>query len=100
MHDARALSLVCVCVCDVQTEDRRKELVKVARGLGEDGKVAIRNVRRDAVDGVKKLGKKKDEGVSEDMCMDAQDSIQKITDKYIKLIDDTVAKKEKDITTV
>jgi ribosome recycling factor len=82
------------------TEDRRKELVKDAKRLGEDGKVAIRNIRRDAVDTLKKLAKDKEMGISEDNEKDALDEIQKIHDKYIKQVDEAVTKKEKDIMTV
>jgi ribosome recycling factor len=80
------------------TEDRRKELMKKCKSLGEDGKVAIRNVRRDGVDAVKKLEKAAD--ISEDQSKDAQDSIQKLTDTYVKEIDTIVSKKEKEVMTV
>ncbi len=80
------------------TEERRKELLKKCKALGEDGKVAIRNVRRDAVDSVKKMEKKGD--IGEDESKGSQDGIQKVTDKYVKEIDDIVAKKEKDVMTV
>ena len=82
------------------TEDRRKELVKDAKRLGEDGKIAIRNIRRDAIDTLKKLGKDKDLGISEDNEKDATTKIQDIHDKYVKQVDEVVAKKEKDILTV
>ena len=82
------------------TEDRRKELVKDAKRLGEDGKIAIRNLRRDAIDTLKKLGKDKDLGISEDNEKDATTKIQDIHDKYVKQVDEVVAKKEKDILTV
>ena len=61
------------------TEDRRKELSKTAKSLGEDGKTALRNVRRDAVDKVKKLAKAGD--ISEDQGKDGEDAVQKMTDK-------------------
>lgn len=80
------------------TSDRRKELVKTASKLAEEGKVAIRNVRRDAVDAVRKQEKNSD--LSEDEARDLQDKVQKLTDKYIAKIDDLLADKEKDITTV
>lgn len=80
------------------TEDRRKELAKEAKGLGEEGKVAIRNIRREAVDLVKKAEKAKQLG--KDQSKDAQDAIQKLTDKTTKLIDEKVAAKEKDILKV
>ena len=82
------------------TEDRRKELVKDAKRLREDGKIAIRNIRRDAIDTLKKLGKDKDLGISEDNEKDATTKIQDIHDKYVKQVDEVVAKKEKDILTV
>jgi ribosome recycling factor len=80
------------------TSDRRKELVKMAAKLSEEGKVAIRNIRRDAVDAAKKQGKSGD--VSEDEAKDIQDKIQKLTDKYIAKIEQLLAEKEKDISTV
>ena len=80
------------------TKERRKELVKVASKLAEEGKVAIRNIRRDAIDSVKKQEKNSD--ISEDESRDLQEEIQKITNKFTKKIDDLLAAKEKDITTV
>lgn len=80
------------------TTDRRKELVKTVAKLAESGKVSIRNIRRDAIDGVKKQGKSGD--LSEDQAKDLQDQVQKLTDKYIAKIDDILAEKEKDIMTV
>ena len=80
------------------TSDRRKELVKVAAKYAEEGKVAIRNVRRDAVDAVRKQEKASD--ISEDEARDLQDKVQKMTDKYVAKIDQVFAEKEKDITTV
>ena len=80
------------------TSDRRKELVKLAAKLAEEGKVSIRNIRRDAVDTVRK--QEKNSEVSEDEARDLQDKIQKMTDKYITKIDEILAEKEKDITTV
>ncbi|CAN0303544.1 unnamed protein product [Ectocarpus fasciculatus] len=80
------------------TEDRRKELAKEAKSLGEEGKVAIRNIRREAVDTVKKAEKAKNLG--KDQSKDAQDAIQKLTDKNTKTIDEKVAAKEKDILKV
>ena len=82
------------------TEERRKELVKDAKKLGEDGKVAIRNIRRDAVDQLKKLTKDKELGISEDSEKDAIDEIQKIHDKFIKKVEEAVGNKEKDILKV
>ncbi|ELS03883.1 ribosome recycling factor [Xenococcus sp. PCC 7305] len=80
------------------TKDRRKELVKVASKLAEEGKVALRNIRRDAVDAVRKQEKSSE--ISEDESRDMQDQIQKVTDEYTKKIDALLAVKEKDITTV
>lgn len=80
------------------TEDRRKEMLKMCKAIGEENKVAIRNIRRSSVDAAKKLEKGGD--ISEDELKDAQDSIQKMTDAKIKEIDDIVAKKEKDVMTV
>jgi ribosome recycling factor len=80
------------------TSDRRKELVKMAAKLAEEGKISIRNIRRDAVDSVKKQGKGGE--LPEDEVKDLQDKIQKLTDKYISKVDGLLAEKEKDITTV
>ena len=80
------------------TSDRRKELVKLAAKFAEEGKVSVRNVRRDAVDSVRKQEKAGE--VSEDEARDLQDKIQKLTDKYIARIEEILAEKEKDITTV
>lgn len=80
------------------TTDRRKELVKTVAKLAEEGKVAIRNIRRDAVDAVKKQGKNGE--LSEDQVKDSQDQIQKLTDKYIAKIESHLTEKEKDIMTV
>ncbi len=78
-------------------EERRKELVKDVKKKGEEGKVAIRNVRRDGNDAFKKLAK---EEVSEDEIKDMTDALQKLTDKYIKEIDKVVEEKSKEILTV
>ncbi len=80
------------------TSERRQEFAKMASKYAEEGKVSIRNNRRDAVDAVKKQEKSKD--ISEDESRDLQDKIQKLTDKYIAKIDEILAEKEKDITTV
>ncbi len=80
------------------TKDRRKELVKIASKYGEEGRVAIRNIRRDGLDFVKKQEKSKE--IAEDVAKDTQDKIQKLTDKYIAKIDELLAEKEKDIMTV
>jgi ribosome recycling factor len=80
------------------TEERRKELTKVVRGEGEHAKVAIRNLRRDANEGVKKLVK--DKQASEDEERRAQDEVQKFTDRCIAEVDKLVAAKEQDIMAV
>lgn len=80
------------------TTERRKELVKIAGKLAEEGKVAIRNIRRDAIDAIRKQEKSSD--ISEDEARDLQDQIQKLTDQSISKIDGLLAAKEKDITTV
>lgn len=80
------------------TSDRRKELVKIAAKIAEEGKVSVRNIRRDAIDSVRK--QEKNSEVSEDEAKDLQDKIQKLTDKYTAKVDELLAEKEKDITTV
>ena len=80
------------------TEDRRREIAKDVKKLGEDAKVAIRNIRRDMTDGLKKV--EKGENLQEDMVKDNQDKIQKLTDKYTANIDSAVAVKEKEVMTV
>lgn len=80
------------------TEERRKEITKDVKKLGEDSKIAIRNIRRDMVDDLKKL--EKSENLSEDTVKDNQDKIQKLTDKYVKIIDTAVEEKEKEVLTV
>ena len=80
------------------TEERRKELVKLVRGEAENGKVAIRNIRRDAIAHLKDLLKKHE--VSEDDERRAQDDMQKLTDKYIAEMDKHLADKEKDLMAV
>ncbi len=77
------------------TQDRRKELAKEVKAIGETAKVAVRNVRRDSTDAVKKL--EKAENLPEDTIKDGTDKIQKVTDKYIKIIDETVVNKEKEV---
>jgi ribosome recycling factor len=81
----------------VLTEERRKELAKDIKKKGEDAKVAIRNIRRDGNDFIKKL---KGEDVSEDEMKDLQDELQKITDSFIKKIDDAVDVKSKEVMTI
>ena len=80
------------------TEDRRKEIVKDVKKNGEAATVAIRNIRRDANDALKKLGKSSD--VSEDEVKDLEDKVQKMTDGYIKDVDKAVEAKTKEIMTV
>ena len=77
------------------TEERRKELIKQASKTGEEAKVAIRNIRRDAIDKFKDMKKKNE--ITEDGEKDAHEQMQKITDKYIKEIDGIVAKKSKEL---
>jgi ribosome recycling factor len=77
------------------TEERRKDLVKVIKRIGEDSKVAIRNVRRDANDRLKKL--EKEHELSEDDTRHKHDAIQKLTDSFVHKVDEAVAAKEKDI---
>ena len=77
------------------TEERRKDLVKVVKRLGEEAKVAVRNIRRDGNDKIKKLEKKHE--ISEDNMHTNQEEIQKLTDKYIAKVDETVQAKEKEI---
>ena len=80
------------------TEDRRKDLCKLAAKYAEEGKVALRNIRRDAIDKVKKQEKEGD--FSEDQSRDEQDKIQKLTDKFITEIEKLLAEKEADILKV
>lgn len=79
------------------TEERRKELVKKCQSEGEHSKIAIRNIRRDAIEHIKKLQKN---GLSEDAGKDAEGSIQHLTDKYITIVDKHLASKEKEIMAV
>lgn len=80
------------------SEERRKELLKVAGKYSEQNKVAIRNIRRDALDEIKKL--KKDNAISEDDEKRFEGEVQKLTDEAVKKIDDLLAQKEKDIMQV
>ncbi|VAX26107.1 Ribosome recycling factor [hydrothermal vent metagenome] len=77
------------------TEERRKDLVKLVKKFGEDAKVALRNVRREANDKLKKMEKEKE--LSEDLRHDAEADIQKVTDNHSKTIDEMIAHKEKEI---
>lgn len=77
------------------TEERRRELAKSAKQEAEDAKVSVRNARREAIDAIKKTDK-----LPEDLAKDLENSVQKVHDKYIKLIDELYAEKEKEIMTV
>ena len=79
------------------TEERRKQLVKQAKGEAENAKVSVRNARRDAIDGLKKAIK---QGMPEDVEKDAETKAQKLHDKFLKKIEDIFAAKEKEILTV
>lgn len=79
------------------TEERRRDLVKRSHGEGEHAKVAVRNIRRDGIESIKKAQKN---GLSEDAAKDAEAEIQELTDRYIGLVDKHLASKEKDIMAV
>ena len=79
------------------TEERRRDLVKKAKGEGETAKVAIRNARREAMDSLKKLQK---DGLPEDVEKDDEEKVQKFTDKFVKKVDEILEAKEKEIMTV
>jgi ribosome recycling factor len=79
------------------TEERRRELVKKCNGEGEQAKVSIRNIRRDAIEQIKKLQK---DGTSEDECKDSEASVQDATDKFIALVEKHLVAKEKEIMAV
>lgn len=80
------------------TEERRRETAKDVKKYGEEAKVAIRNIRRDMVDDLKKI--EKEENLPEDTVKSNQDDIQKLTDKYVGIIDSLVSDKEKEVMTV
>ena len=80
------------------TEDRRRELVKDAKAIGESTKVAIRNIRRDAIDMAKSAQKNSE--ITEDELKAAEEKIQKLTDKYVESVDNNISAKEKEIMTV
>ncbi len=80
------------------TEERRKELVKLIKRFGEDTKIAVRNIRRDANDHLKR--EEKDKKLSEDQLKDGEDEVQKITDEHIKMVDEILKHKEKEIMEV
>ncbi|MBL7743661.1 MAG: ribosome recycling factor [Chitinophagaceae bacterium] len=79
------------------TEERRKELVKRCQGEGEHSKVAIRNIRRDAIEHIKRLQKN---GLSEDAAKDAEADVQQVTDKFITVVEKHLSAKEKEIMSV
>jgi ribosome recycling factor len=79
------------------TEERRRELVKKCNGEGENAKVSIRNIRRDAIEQIKKLQK---DGTSEDECKDGEANVQDATDKFIALVEKHLVAKEKEIMAV
>lgn len=79
------------------TEERRKELVKRCNGEGEHAKVSVRNIRRDGIEAIKKLQK---DGLSEDICKDAEKEVQETTDKFIVFVEKHLAAKEKEIMAV
>ena len=80
------------------TEERRKALAKQVKGMGEEAKVAIRNIRRDAIDETKKA--KKDSTMTEDEVKDAEKAIQDVTDKFVKKVDALTAAKEKELMAI
>ncbi|HEX9745945.1 MAG TPA: ribosome recycling factor [bacterium] len=80
------------------TQERRQEMVRMIKGMVEEGKVQIRNIRREYVDKIKKLEKSSE--ISEDNSKDAQDRIQKMTDNNISELDDVFTKKEEEIVTI
>jgi ribosome recycling factor len=79
------------------TEERRRELVKKCHAEGENTKVSVRNIRRDAIEGIKKLQKT---GLSEDAAKDAESDVQEITNKFILMVDKHLATKEKEIMAI
>ena len=93
-NDGQALRLIFPQL----TEDRRKEIVKDIKKLGEESKVAVRSARRDAIDKIKAM--KKSGELTEDDVKNGEEKIQKITDKWVKKVDDIIAAKEKEILTV
>ena len=85
------------CVVPPLTEDRRKELLKKAKAAGENGKVSVRNARRDAIEALKKANK---EGMPEDLQKEYEQLVQKEPDAFTKKVDELVAAKEKEMMTV
>jgi len=86
------------CMVPALTEDRRKDLIKKAKAQGETTKVTIRNARRDGIDLLKKA--QKNDGLSEDGEKEGEAELQKVTDKWVKKVDEVISAKEKDILTV
>ena len=86
------------CMVPALTEERRKELIKKAKATGENTKVNVRNIRRDGIDLLKKA--QKNDGLSEDGEKEGEEELQKVTDKWVKKVDEVIAAKEKDILTV
>lgn len=80
------------------SEERRKDLVKLAKGMAEEGRVRIRGARKNGMDGIKKL--KADNAITEDDVKDMEKEVQALTDKFVKEVDDHIAGKEKEIMTV
>lgn len=95
-NDGRVIRLV----LPELTAERRKEYVKLAKMEAENGKIAIRNIRKDINTTLKKLEKDKENPMSEDDLKVAEGKVQNLTDKYVKEIDELLAKKEKEITTI
>ena len=93
-NDGKLISLV----FPELTEERRKDLAKDIKKKGEEAKVAVRNIRRDAIDSIKKTGK--EEGISEDELKGLEDDAQKLTDKFVAKVDAAVDAKCKEILTV
>ena len=86
------------CIVPALTEERRRELIKKAKAAGETSKVSVRNARRDGIDLLKKA--QKNEGLTEDGEKEGEEELQKVTDKWVKKIDEVIAAKEKEILTV
>ena len=86
------------CMVPALTEERRKDLIKKAKAQGETTKVTIRNARRDGIDLLKKA--QKNDGLSEDGEKEGEAELQKVTDKWVKKVDEVISAKEKDILTV
>jgi len=95
-NDGRVIRLV----LPELTADRRKEYVKLAKNEAENGKIAVRNIRKDINNHLKKLEKDKENPISEDELKKEEANVQTLTDKYVKEIDELLAKKEKEITTI